>query len=301
MIKLKPVRELIANAIKKYRKDNPVRLAGTTAYFTIFAIAPILIIIISVFGWIIGEEEVSSKAYKEINDIIGEQGTSFIREIVKNYQGRHQGIIGTIVGIVIFLVTSTTFFNILQSNLNYVWKIKSKPRHNLKKALKDRLLSFGIIMVLGLILLATLLIDASVSFLKDYVQVVLKGYTYIFILILNILISYSLTTLIFAIIYKFLPDAKIEWKVTWIGAIITSALFILGKYLIGFALGYIKIGILYGAAGSLVVLLLWVFYSSLIFFLGAEITRQFAEQFSQRIEPKDYAVRISIEEVHEEN
>jgi membrane protein len=292
--------DLIKDAGKKYSKDDPIKLAGTTAYFTIFAIAPILIIIISVLGIFLGEESISSKLYAEINNLVGKESAEFIREIVDNYQSQEKGIIGTIIGIAIFLVASTTFFTVLQNSLNFVWRIKAKPKNNFLKAMKDRLLSFGLILSLGFIMLVSLLIDAAISFVKNYLTDLFPDITLVLIQAANILISFAITTLIFAIIYKFLPDAKIRWRVTWVGALITAALFFLGKFLIGLALGNTNIGALYGTAGSVVLFLLWVFYSSIILFFGAEVTLMYSLKFDRDIVPENYAVRFEIDEVKEQ-
>jgi len=293
------VKQILGKSVKKYKKDNPIRLAGTTAYFIIFAIAPILIIIISVLGLIIEEKTISSKIYNEINAMIGEEGTGFIKNIVENFQNTDRNFIGTIVGIAVFLIASTTFFSVLQSSLNFIWRIRAKPKHNMLKALKDRLLSFGLILSLGFIMLISLIIDAALSFLREFLNNYIEDYTLYLIKPINFVISFAIITVIFAMIYKFLPDANIKWRVTWVGAIITSVLFTIGKFLIGFALGATNINVMYGAAGSVVVLILWVFYSSIILFFGAEITQQYAIHFKHEIKPKNYAVAIEINEVGE--
>ncbi len=293
------VKQILAKSVKKYKKDNPIRLAGTTAYFIIFAIAPILIIIISVLGLIIEEKTISSKIYNEINAMIGEEGTGFIKNIVENFQNTDRNFIGTIVGIAVFLIASTTFFSVLQSSLNFIWRIRAKPKHNILKALKDRLLSFGLILSLGFIMLISLIIDAALSFLREFLNNYIEDYTLYLIKPINFVISFAIITVIFAMIYKFLPDANIKWRVTWVGAIITAVLFTIGKFLIGFALGATNINVMYGAAGSVVVLILWVFYSSIILFFGAEITQQYAIHFKHEIKPSNYAVGIEINEVGE--
>lgn len=295
----KSARKLIVRAVRKFRKDDPVRLAGTTAYFAIFAMAPIVIIIISLVGLIMGKQEISSQVYSELNSLIGQQGTDYIKSLVQNYTSQDQNLVGTIVGIVVFLVTSTTFFTVLQSSINHVWEVKAKPRHNILKALKDRLLSFGLILSMGFLLLVSMLIEAAISFLKDYIDKIFPGVEVILISVTNVVLTIGILTLIFALIFKFLPDAIIKWRVTWIGALITAGLFEGGRALIGLFLGNSNIGLMYGAAGSLVVILLWVFYSSLIFFFGAEITQQYANLYSKDIKPKKYAVKIQVSETRE--
>ncbi len=289
--------KLVKSAIKKYQKDDPVRLAGTTAYFTVFAMAPIIIIIISITGILLGETTIQHKVYNELQNLVGNQGTEYIKNLVANYQDTQKNIIGTIVGFGIFIFTSTTFFTVLQRSLNYIWRIKAKPKHNILRSLYDRLISFGLILSLGFVMLVSLLIDAAISFLKDFITNSFPGLEIDVLQFVNFFISFGILIVIFAVIYKFLPDAHIKWRVTWVGAIVTTVLFMAGKFVIGLALGKSNIGVMYGAAGSLVVILLWVFYSSLIFFFGAEITHEYARMYSHEIKPKDYAVAIEINEV----
>ena len=281
--KIKAVITLLKRAVDKFNTDNPVWLAGTTAYFAIFAIAPIIIIIISVAGFILNEETVRQKVFEELNKNLGQQGAKYIRTLISNYHNTNSSIIGTIVGSIAFLVTSTTFFSVLQGALNFVWKIKARPRHNLLKLLQDRALSFGLILILGIIMMALLFANAGLAFLHDFLYNKFPHLTVFFFKAANFILSFAITMLIFAIIYKFLPDAKIRWKVTWTGAFITALLFTVGKYLIGLFLRLSHIGVAYGTAGSLVIILLWVYYSSLIFFFGAEVTEQYAEMHRHRM------------------
>jgi membrane protein len=295
----KPLWDILRKSFLKYKKDDPIKLAGTTAYFTIFAIAPILIIIISLAGLVISEERIAEKIFTEINRLIGSEGTEFIKGLVENFQSRDKSLTGTLVGFAIFIFTSTTFFSVLQKSLNFIWRVRAKPRNNFLRALLDRLLSFGLILSIGFIMMVSLLIDASLSFLKDFLERYIDDYTLYIIRPINFVVSFAIITLIFAIIYKYLPDTKLKWRVTWVGALITAVLFTLGKYLIGWVLGSTNLNVMYGAAGSIVIFVLWVFYSSIIFFFGAEITQQFAVHFKYDIKPKDYAVQIEIHEVKE--
>lgn len=289
--------KILANSFKKYQKDDPVKLAGTTAYFTIFAIAPIFIIITSVLGLIMSEEAISTRIYNELNFLIGPQGGDFVKTIVENFRETERNIAGTIVGILIFLVTSTTFFAILQNSLNFIWRVRAKPKNNVIKALKDRLLSFGLILSIGFILMISLVIDAVLAFFSDFLENYLDHYALVIIKPVNFIFSFAILLLIFALIYKYLPDTRIRWRVIWVGAFVTAVLFTAGKYLIGLLLGMSDISVIYGAAGSAVIFILWVFYSSIILFFGAEITQQYAEYYNYEIKPEEYAVRIEINEL----
>ncbi len=297
--KLKAVRKILARSIKGYKSDDPIKLAGTTAYFTIFAVAPIFIIIISAIGFVLEEETVRERVFEEVDSLIGAQGADFVETIVENFRDRDQTVTGTIIGVLIFLIASTTFFTILQNNLNFIWRIKAKPRNNFVKALKDRLLSFGLILSIGFILLVMLVIDFALAYFTNFLERYIDEFALVIIRPVSIAFSLAVLVLIFALIFKYLPDTKISWNVTWTGAIITAILFAIGRYLIGLILGMADIGIMYGAAGSAVIFILWVFYSSIILFFGAEITKQYANYYNYEIMPKDYAVKIRIQEVGE--
>ena len=274
-----------------------MRLAGTTAFFTVFAMAPIIIIIVSVVGILLGQEQIQEKVFTEVNKLIGEKGSQYMRNLVANYHDANRGVTGTIIGFIIFIFTSTTFFTVLQKSINSIWRIRAKPTRGILKSLKDRLRSFGLILILGFVMLVSLIIDAAISFSREFINDILPNLTFLLIKIGNFIVSFGIVMIIFAMIYKFLPDAKIKWNVTWAGSFITTVLFVIGKFIIGLILGYINISVMYGAAGSFVVILLWVFYSSIIFFYGAEITQQYAALYAKKIEPKDYAVKIEIKEV----
>ncbi len=297
--KLRAVRKILVRSVKGYKKDDPVKLAGTTAYFTIFAVAPIFIILISVIGFIIEEDTVRERIFEEVESLIGAQGAGFVETVVENFRDRHQTLAGTIVGILVFLIASTTFFTILQNSLNFVWRVKAKPRSNLLKALRDRLLSFGLILSIGFVLLVMFIVDLALSYFTIFLERYIDEYALLLIRPVNLAFSFAVLVLIFALIYRYLPDTKIRWNVTWAGAIITALLFTAGRYIIGLVLGIADIGIMYGAAGSAVIFILWVFYSSIILFFGAEITRQYAIYYNYDIMPKDYAVKIRIQEVDE--
>lgn len=294
--RLQQILELLKRSAIKYRRDDPVRLASTTAYFTIFGMAPIIIIILSVVGILIGQQEIQEKIFTELNTLIGEQGTDFLRGIVANYQDTQKSLMGTIIGFGIFIFSSTTLFVVLQRSLNFIWRIRSKPSRSILKLLKDRVLSLGMVLSLGFLLLISLVIDAALSFFKDFLSQHLENLTILLIEVTNFIVSFGIIMLIFAMIFRFLPDAKIKWKVTWTGAFITTLLFVIGKTLIGVFISNSNIGVMYGAAGSLFVIMLWVFYSSITFFFGAEITQQYAEMFHHEIRPKDNAVAIEINE-----
>ena len=292
-------RHIIIESIRKYKRDDPIKLAGTTAYFVVFAVAPILIIITAALGLVIDEQTVSVRLHEEIRAHIGSQAAEFVRNLVESFRDVDRGVAGTVVGIVVFLFSSTTFFGVLQKNLNFVWRVRAKPKSNLLNTLRDRLLSFGLILSLGFVLLVSLLIDVLVGFLRDLVSGLLSEHALFLIRPVNFVVSFGIVMAVFVLIFKFLPDTKISWRVTWVGALVTAVLFTIGKYIFGLALSFTNIDEMYGAAGSVVILLVWVFYSSAILYFGAEVTEQYAHYFRLDIEPQEHAVRIEISEVGE--
>ncbi|MDZ7742444.1 MAG: YihY/virulence factor BrkB family protein [Bacteroidota bacterium] len=297
MTNAKLVWQVLKFSAKKFGKDKPVELASSLAFFTILAIPPILIILITILGWIMGEQNASKEVYTQIRALIGEEGTGMITDVVASYRSTDRDTLGMIIGIVVFVLASTTFFVTIQNSLNAIWKVKSKPKSNLLKILIDRSMSIGIIISLAFIILVSLLLDTMVAIMGKNISDIVPWLDETLIYGIDILISLSLATIVFMILFKFLPDVKIKWRVTFVGALITAVFFTIGKFLIGLGLGNSDIGNMYGAAGSVIIVLLWVFYSSLILFFGAEITQQYAEQVDKDIRPKKYAVKVETREV----
>lgn len=299
---LKPVTSLLRNSLRKYAKDDPIRLSGTTAFFLVLALAPILVFVLGIAGTLLSESTIQQQILQEAQNMAGPDGKAYLQTLMESLH-RHQNTSRTnaVIGIVILLGISTTFFNVLQNSLNYIWRVRPKPRHNLLKILKDRLISFIIMLGIGVVMLITLLINAAIGLLDTSLQEFFPQVGIWVIRLLNQLLSYTVITFIFAMIYRFLPDAVVKWNVTWVGALITALLFTLGKYLIGFLLGNSGIGHIYGTAGSIVIVLMWLFYSSIIFYFGAEITHQFACMYARTIEPKKHAVAFEINEIAHES
>ena len=299
-MEIKPVGILLKRAFNKYIQDDPIQMSGTTAFFAVLALAPMVIISSILAGILISESTIQETIMSETQAMIGEEGKEYIEMLIENYRNRDRsGSTGsTIVAIAIFLGILTTFFSVVQNAINFIWRVRSKPENNFLKALKDRLLSFALLLVILVIIAVSILAEAALTFGIKILVESFPNVAWATIQGLHVIVSIGMFWLIFAIIYRFLPDARIKWKVTWTGAFITSLLFILGRFLIGVLLRNSGIGDLYGAAGSIIIVLLWVFYSSIIFYFGAEITQQFAAQYVRRIQPKDYAVKLEIKELN---
>lgn len=296
-MRIEPIVTLLKKSFKKYVKDDPIRLAGTTAFFLVIAIAPITIMLTTVAGTLISKSTIKEKVVMEAKSAFGKQGQDFVLNVIENAETqKKQSIIPFIIGIVTILVLSTTLFSVVQNSINYVWRVRPKPERKAMKILIDRGLSFGMILGIGVLILITLIFDTGLAILSNFIGEDFPTLALWVIKVLNVILSLGIATVVFALIYKFLPDAKISWKVTWMGAWITSFLFTAGKYLIGILLKSSGVGDLYGTASSFIILLLWLFYSSLIFYFGAEITQQYAAQYSITIEPKEQAVSFEINE-----
>lgn len=290
------------HAALNFGSNNPLNLAGTTAYFASFSLAPILIIIIALFGWVVGDDTMRSKLFEELNTLIGKDSSQVLQNAIDNYEITKGSGIGTIMGIVFFLVSATTLFGIMQSSINYIWRVqvKSNIKMNILKLLRDRLFSFGVILSLGFLLLVSLIIDASIAFLRDFLShhfgPDLAGLTQI----INLVVSLGIVGAIFTIIYRYLPDVKVRWSAAWFAGIFTAILFSIGKIAIGIIIGSSNMGVVYGAIGSFIVILIWIYYAAFIFYFGVELTRQFSLFYNHENEPLNFAVPFKIVQENED-
>lgn len=283
------------NTLQAFIEDGGMKLSASLSYYTIFSIAPFLIIIISVVGLVFGREAVSGKVFYQIKDLIGASAAIQIQDIIATVQIKDQGVSGTIIGLIILLIGATGVFTEIQSSINYMWSIKAKPEKGLMKLLINRLISFSLIVSVGFILLVSLLLSAVIDLLYDKISLLFKStqhFSLETIYIFNSLLLFVFITILFAIIFKILPDAIIRWKDSFAGASFTAILFMLGKFLIGLYIGNSKLGITYGAAASVVIILVWVYYTSIILYLGAEFTKIYSREYGNGIKPNPQSVYI---------
>jgi len=294
--------KILKHTATNFMTNDPVSMAGTTAYFAIFSIAPILIIIISVFGFFTDDEIIRSKLFSELNGLIGSDSSELLQTAIDNYEIAGNSIIGAIIGGVIFLISATTLFGIMQNSINYIWrvKVKSKLKQNILKLLRDRLFSFGMILSLGFVVLASLIIDAFLQIIHEFISSSLHADFAKLVIIANFILSLVIITAVFAIIFRFLPDVKVRWNASWFGAGFAAIMFFIGKYIIGFIIGQSQLGAVYGAASSFVIILVWIYYVSIIFYFGVEITRQFSKYYKHANEPLNFAVPFEISTKTEE-
>jgi membrane protein len=290
--KLQAAWQLLRLTFVEWWSDNPFELAAALAFYTIFSIAPVLLIAVGVASFFLAPETATNRIVSELQNLVGSQGAQAVRQVIESSRGFGKGIWAVSVGIVMVIVGATAVFGQLQSALDHIWDVKSKPdRSVIGSLLVDRLRSFSIAICVGFLLLVSLVISAALSALQDYMNNWMPGMPW-FWQTANVVASFAVIAILFAMIYKFLPDVRISWKDVWIGAAVTALLFTGGKYLIGIYLGHTATASAFGAAGSLVVLLFWVYYSSLIVFFGAEFTQVYARRYGSKIRPQSHAVRV---------
>jgi membrane protein len=275
-----------------WKADKASRLAAALAYYTIFSLAPMLVIVIAVAGLIWQRDAVQSAVMQQIGGLVGPQGADFVGSLLDSASNPTQGIIATIFGIVTLLFGALGVFNALHESLNAIWEVKEKETkgiwNSIKKVIVDRFLSFTMILGIGFILIVSLVISAGITALGTWFGG-LFPFSEIILQIINLVISLIVITAFFALIFKVLPDADIAWRDVGIGAFFTAVLFSIGKTLIGLYIGSSAVTSSFGAAGSLVLLLLWIYYSAQILFFGAEFTQVYANQLGSRIVPEGQA------------
>jgi membrane protein len=293
-MKTKEIIELIKETFRDWSEDKAVRLAAALSYYTVVALAPLLVIIIAIAGLVFGREAAQGQIVAQIGSLVGQQSAEAIQGIIANASQPKSGIIAGVLGIATLLFGASGVFGQLQDGLNTVWEVQPKPGRGLLGIIKDRFLSLTMVFGVGFLLLVSLVLSAALSALGAYVNSLLP-LPEIVLQALNFIISLLVITLLFAMIFKVLPDAKIAWGDVWIGATITALLFAVGKLLLGLYIGRSSVGSAYGAAGSLVVILVWIYYSTQILFLGAEFTQVYANRYGSLIKPDEDAVAVTEE------
>jgi membrane protein len=289
--------EVLKNSFKGFGNDKVTKMSGSLAYYTVFSMAPLLIMIISLAGIFLGREAVEGKIYGQLAGFVGADTAAQLQEIIKNASLAGKSKIAAIIGGITLLIGATTVFAEIQDSINTIWGLKPKPKKGWLKMIQNRFLSFSVIASLGFLLLVSLGVTALIEGLSERLRANFPEVTVVVFYIINLVLTLIVVTSIFAVIFKVLPDANIKWKDVWAGAIATALLFILGKFAISFYISKSEVGSTYGAAGSLVVLLLWVYYSSIILYFGAEFTKAYAIKYGSEIHPNKYAVTTKTVEV----
>ena len=272
---------LIKLSVVSWRQDHASSMGGALAYYTLFSIAPVLIIVIAVAGFFFGEEAARGEIVTQLRGLLGDDGATAIQGLLESASEPEEGLFATISSLALLLLGATTVFAELQSDLDRIWRAEAKPISGLWSFLRARLLSFGLVLVLAFLLLVSLVLSAALAALGNWWGGWFEGWA-ILLEIVNFIASFAITMGLFAVIYKLLPRTKIAWHDVWIGAAVTALLFAIGKFLIGLYIGRSGIASGFGAAGSFVVLLVWVYYSTQMFLLGAEFTWVYAHEYGSR-------------------
>lgn len=281
---------LLKETGSEWLEDKAPRLGAALAYYTVFSLAPLLVIIIGIAGLLFGRDAAGEHLINQIQNLVGEQGGEAVRTMVESASTPKTGLTGSILGIAMLVFGAAGLFGQLQDALNTVWEVEPKPGRGVWGFIRERFLSLAMVLGVAFLLLASLVVSAGVTAcveLLGNLEIGFLGHA------LNEVVSVVVAAFLFAAIFKFLPDAKIAWRDVWLGAVVTAVLFEVGKFLIGLYLGHSGVASAYGAAGSFAVLLVWLYYSGQIFLFGAELTKVYADQFGSRIRPAENAVRVT--------
>lgn len=293
--------QIIKDSIKDFGSSDSMTFAASTAFYTIFSLPALLIIVLNIASTFYSRNDVRDEILEQLGNLIGEESVQTLDQIMQNVTIEGQMFWSQMVGIGVLIFSATTVFVSLQNSINHIWHIKPKPEKGILKFIVNRVLSFSMVASIGFLLLVSLILDAIIVIVLNYFSFLVEDNLLIFATITNVVLTQALTVLIFGLMYKILPDAKVRWKDVWLGAFITMLLFALGKYLIGVYLGNAQVGNYYGTAGSLVVILVWVYYSVVIFLFGAQITYYIAENIGGSIIPIKQAVKVELIELDENN
>jgi membrane protein len=283
---------LVKDTGSSWVEDKATRLAAALAYYTILSAAPLLMIALAIAGRIFGPKAVEGRLVEQLGGLMGEDGAQAIQTMIAHASAPGSSAVALVIGAVTLLVGASGVFVELQDALNTIWGVVTKPGRTLWMTVRDRLMSFAMVFGTGFLLLVTLVLSAVLAALTEFVGLAQIG---VVGEVLNFAVSFAVITLLFALMFKFLPDVKIAWDDVWIGAGVTALLFALGKFLIGLYLGHAGVGSAYGAAGSMVVFVVWVYYSGLILYFGAEFTKVYTARFGSGFRPTANAVPVTPE------
>lgn len=300
-ITFKGIWNVLKASFAGFGEHKVTKISGSLAYYTVFSMAPLLIVIISLCGIFLKKDAAEGKVFDALKGFLGSDTAASLQEMIKSAAIGDKGTIAFIIGIATLLIGATSIFADIQDSINTIWGIKPKPKRAWLKMLQNRFLSFSVIISLGFLLLVSLGVTAVLDGFSDRLQARFADVSVVIFYILNTVITLCVVSTIFGVIFKVLPDANIKWKDVISGAIVTAVLFMVGKFGISFYIGQSNVGSTYGAAGSLVVVLLWTYYSSIILYFGAEFTKAYAVAYGSEIHPNHYAVTMKEVEVEQGN
>ena len=282
---------VLKHAFAGWWNDNVPHLGAALSYYTLFSLAPILVVAMAIAGLVFGTEAVRGEIVGQIDGLVGHDGAVAMEAMLEGAAKPSTSVLATIIGVITFFLGATGAFLELQTALNAIWRVKPKASTSFLRALIiDRLTSFGLVVVVGFLMLTSLLVSAGLAALHTYMGETFPGGAALWEGV-NVIVSLAVISILFAMVYKLLPDVELTWSDVWVGGLVTAGLFTVGKFLIGLYLGTSAFASSYGAAGSVIVLLLWVYYSAQIVLLGAEFTREYVKEFGRRPPPSEFATK----------
>ena len=303
----KPSESFVANVFSQFKQtfqewlqDKAPQLGAALAYYTVFSLAPLVLVLLAIIGFIFRDDPAGAweKVTRQMSYFLDQSAVQVVQSIAQKASQPGKSMLATVVGVALAVFGASGVFGQLQDALNTIWGVKAKPGRGIWGFLRTRFLSFAMVAGICFLLLVSLVIEALLKGFSHYVQSVLPGGIMI-ALTIYVVFDFAVVVLLFAMIFKFLPDVEIQWRDVWIGAVMTAILFGIGKWLLGFYLGSGAAGSAYGAASSLITLLLWVYYSSQILLFGAEFTQVYAARSGRELKPSQYAVRVETKEIEE--
>lgn len=300
MISFSTTGHILKESYTELSNSDPLRLAAATAFFTTFALPAILIIMIQFIGFVYNPEAFSDDLFERLRVILGFESAQQIKEVLEGFQEQADNWYITLGGFLFLMFVATTLFKIVKDSINQLWEIKLEHRARFGKRMKQRAKAMAVIVFAGILFLASLLSDALIAILSDLIKDYWPAITKAFIQIIRQVFAIAIVTVWFAVVFKFLPDARTPWKTAFAGAFFTAVLFTGGKFLLGWLLSGSNIGSIYGASGSIVLILLFVFYSSFILYYGAAFTKQWGKYTNNELRPRDYATFYELAEIKKE-
>ena len=287
---------IVRTTVSEVDADGVMKYCASLSFYTIFSIAPMLIVAISIGSIFFGRDAINGRLFGQINEVVGTDAAIMIQEMLSSTTLRKDNTLATIVGFVVFFVGATGVFAEIQSTINRIWGLKARPRKGLLRYLFSRIWSFAMVVTVGFLAVVSLIASAVIDAINERLSGYLDDTTLVIFLVHNF-VTLGIITLLFMLVFKFLPDSIVVWKDAFIGALFTSVLFTLGKYLIGMYLGSKTFESAYGAAGSIIVVIMWIYYSSFLLYFGAEFTRVYAINHGHGIRPNAFSVRVKYQEV----
>lgn len=285
--------------VSGFMDDRGMKLSAALSYYTVFSIGPILIIVISLAGWFFGREAVEGRIYDQLNGFIGHQAAYQIQLLIRNIESSRLSTSGALLGGIVLVFGATGVFTEIQDSINFIWSVRPKPKKGWLRLILNRAISFSLLISMGFVLMVSLVIHALVDLLNEKLIQLFDEATVYILYVVNYAVLFIIITVLFAIIFKVLPDARIRWRDAFVGAAFTAVLFILGKFVIGFYLSRSQVDLTFGAAASIILVLMWVYYSSIILYFGAEFTKVYTLHIGHGIVPDKSAVFIVKQEVKE--